>query len=105
MTRFSGVIGFAEQVETKPGIWESQITERHYKGSITRNQVRWNQGSDINDDLRIDNEISVVSDPFLIDHLGVIRYIEWMGSKWKVTSMMIQPPRVVLQIGGVYHES
>lgn len=97
-------MGFAEQLETAPGVWRTSIKERSYKASITRNQFRWNERNDINDDLRIDNELSIVSDPFLIGNLDVIRYVGWMGSKWKVTSIQIQPPRVTLQIGGPYHE-
>lgn len=104
MTRYSGMIGFAEQVETAPGVWREKITERRYKGDVTRNQARWSEGSGANDDLRIDNEISIVRDPFLDVHLPAIRYVTWMGSKWKVTSVQVREPRLVLQIGGVYHE-
>lgn len=104
MTRFCGLIGFAVQVETSPGVWRERITERRYKGDVTRNQTRWNQGSGANDDFRVDNEISIVSDPFLDAHLPTIRYVTWMGSKWKVTSVMVRSPRLVLQIGGVYNE-
>lgn len=104
MTRFYGAVGFAEQIETAPGVWQEKITERHYKGDVTRNQIRWNQGSEMNDDLRVDNEISIIPDPFFEIHMPTIRYVTWMGSKWKVTSFMMRPPRVVLQIGGPYHE-
>lgn len=104
MTRYSGMIGFAEQVETAPGVWREKIVEHYYKGDVTRNQIRWNQGSEMNDDLRVDNEISIIPDPFLDVHLPAIRYVTWMGSKWKVVSFMIRSPRVVLQIGGPYHE-
>lgn len=103
MTRYSGLIGFAKQVETSPGVWEEEITERHYKGDVTRNQTRWSEGSEINDEFRIDNEVSIVRDPFLDVNLPAIRYVTWMGSKWKVTSIQIREPRLILQIGGVYH--
>ena len=58
------MIGFAEQVETAPGVWREKITERRYKGEVTRNQTRWSEGSGANDDLRIDNEISIVRGSF-----------------------------------------
>lgn len=104
MTRFYGFIGFADgEIETSPGVWNENIVEHNYRGEITRNQVRWTTGSEVNDPLRIDNAISVISDPYLERHVSDIRYITWMGSKWKVTSVSIQRPRIMLQIGGLYH--
>ena len=104
MPRYYGNIGFQEQVETAPGVWREKIVERQYRGEITRNQLRWNSGSEMNDDLRIDNAISIVFDPYLEKHISSIRYVTWMGSKWKVTSLSIQRPRVVLQLGGLYND-
>ena len=104
MPRYHGAIGFQEQVETAPGVWREQIVEHQYRGEITRNQIRWNTGSEMNDDLRIDNEISIIFDPYFEQHIASIRYITWMGSKWKVTSLSIQRPRVVLQLGGLYND-
>lgn len=104
MPRYYGTIGFQEQVETAPGVWREKIVELQYRGEITRNQLRWNSGSEMNDDLRIDNAISIVFDPYLERHISSIRYITWMGSKWKVTSLSIQRPRVVLQLGGLYND-
>lgn len=104
MPRYYGTIGFQEQVETAPGVWREKIVERQYRGEITRNQLRWNSGSEMNDDLRIDNAISIVFDPYLEQNISSIRYVTWMGSKWKVTSLSIQRPRVVLQLGGLYND-
>ena len=104
MPRYYGNIGFQEQVETAPGVWREKIVERQYRGEITRNQLRWNSGSEMNDDLRIDNAISIVFGPYLEQHISSIRYVTWMGSKWKVTSLSIQRPRVVLQLGGLYND-
>ena len=104
MPRYYGAIGFQEQVETAPGVWREQIVERQYRGEIIRNQIRWNTGSEMNDELSIDNAISIVFDPYFEHHISSIRYIVWMGSKWKVTSLSIQRPRVVLQLGGLYND-
>lgn len=105
MARYYGAIGFADgEVETAPGLWSERIVEHTYRGEVTRNQVRWNQGSEMHDPLRIDNAISVISDPYLERHVSDIRYITWLGSKWKVSSVSIQRPRLIIQIGGLYHE-
>jgi hypothetical protein len=103
MAKFIGAIGFAEQKEVAPDVYEDVITERKYVGNITRNTVRWNEGSNINDEMRLDHAISIVADPYLSTHIASIRYITWEGSKWKVTSNQINRPRIVLQIGAQYH--
>lgn len=34
-----------------------------------------------------------------------MRYIEFMGAKWKITNIEVQYPRLILTVGGVYNES
>lgn len=105
MARFYGGIGFAEAVETKPGVWrEDQIVERQYCGTIVRNTVRWGTGSEVNEELRLDQGVSVIMDPYFEDHLQSMRYVNWLGKKWKITSIQIDRPRVTLQLGSEYHE-
>lgn len=103
MTKFSGIIGFAETEETSPGIWEETIVERLYKGEVLRNYVQWNSGNEVNDNLSLNNSFSIVADPYAFAHIGVIRYVKWMGSCWKVTNIELQRPRLILTIGGVYN--
>lgn len=103
MTKFSGIIGFAETEETSPGIWEETIVERSYKGEVLRNYVQWNSGNEVNDNLSLNNSFSIVADPYAFAHIGVIRYVKWMGSYWKVTNIELQRPRLILTIGGVYN--
>ena len=37
MNKFSGKIGFATEVESKPGVWTENITERTYYGEVLLN--------------------------------------------------------------------
>lgn len=104
MARFYGAIGFAEGDVTAPGVFRESIVERPYRGDFVRDTVRWNTGSEMNDELRMDHSISIISDPYAETHVSLIRYVTWMGSKWKVTSVQIQRPRIILQIGGEYHD-
>ena len=62
-----------------------------------------NQSQSTNDNLNINRQISIVADQFAYDNIGFIRYAEFMGSKWKVTSAEPQQPRIVLTLGGVYN--
>lgn len=103
MAKFHGMIGYAFQSETSPGVWEDQITEKNYRGDVILNQQRWQQSEKVNDDLNLDNSISVVADAYAYSNSGYMRYIVMNGKKWKITSLAINRPRIVLQIGGLYN--
>ena len=103
MAKFYGTIGYATTVEVEPGIWEEQITERPYYGDLIRNTRKLQSSNSINDDINIANEISILSDPYAIDHFYSMRYVEFMGAKWKISNVEVQYPRLILEIGGVYN--
>ena len=102
--KYYGKIGYAVTVETAPGVWEEQITERTYCGDVTRRTSRTqNNNSNLNDDLEVSNTVSMVADPYALAHLGDMKYITWMNSKWKISSVEYVHPRLNLTIGGVYN--
>ena len=103
MAKFYGVIGYAETVEIRPGVYEEQITERKYYGDITRNTKRSESNEHLIDNLNVNNVISVMADAYADLHFFAIRYVEWAGIKWKVTTVEVQRPRLILTIGGVYN--
>lgn len=105
MGKFYGSIGYGEMHETKPGIWEKEITERTYFGDVIQFNLRTESSRNLNDDLNINNKISIVADPFAYENFHMILYVLWMGIKWKVTNVEVQHPRLILTIGGVYNES
>lgn len=90
--------------ETAPGVNSEQIIERFYYGDIVRNIQRWEKSEYLNDDLNIDNAISVLADSFIIQNCQSMRYVEYMGAKWKIKSAEILYPRISLYIGGIYNE-
>lgn len=103
MAKFYGVIGYAETVESEPGLWVEEITERPYFGDLIRNTSRYQSANQLNDNLNIANEISIVADPFAYQNFHLMRYVEFMGAKWKITNVDVQYPRLVLTVGGVYN--
>ena len=103
MTKWFGVIGYAETVETSPGVWMEDITERQYFGDVVRNTRRLQTTDKVNDNVDISNEISVVADPYALQNFHAIRYVEFMGTKWKVSTVDVQYPRLTLSFGGVYN--
>lgn len=102
MAKYYGNIGFATQVETEPGIWIDAIQSRPYKGDVLRSGRRYENGESINDNFTITNQFSIVSDAFLYSHVPALRYLEYLGSKFKITSVEIDRPRVIIGVGGVY---
>ena len=103
MAKYYGVIGYAETVETAPGVYEEQITERNYYGELVRNTRRLQTSDQVNDNINIANEISIIADPFATQNFHAMRYIEFMGAKWKITNVEVRYPRLILTIGGLYN--
>lgn len=103
MPKFYGKIGFAESVETAPGVWEEPIVERNYYYEVTRNSLKMVTSNHLNDDISINNEISIIADPYAELNFHSMRYVEFMGSKWEVNSVEVQRPRLILSLGGIYH--
>lgn len=103
MAKWFGKIGYAETVETAPGVWKEQITVRDYYGDLTRNTRRLQSADKVNDDLNISNELSIVSDPYAIKNFHSMRYAEFMGAKWKISDVEVLYPRLKLTLGGLYN--
>lgn len=103
MARWYGKVGYIITTETSPGVWTPEPVERDYQGDYTRNHSRWNFSQNVNEDITLQSEISLVCDPYALQNFRHIRYVTYMGSKWKVTSVDVQYPRLVLSIGGVYN--
>lgn len=103
MSKFYGVVGYIESVEIRPGVWKEQVTERNYYGEVIRNTRRLQSTENLNDDINISNEISIVADPYALNHFHSIRYVQLMGAKWKATNVEVQPPRLLISLGGVYN--
>lgn len=103
MAKFYGAVGYAERVEMRPGVWEETITERYYYGDIQRNTKRSESSEHLNDNLNVNNIISIAADAYADQHFFAIRYVNWAGTRWNVTTVEVQRPRLILTIGGVYN--
>lgn len=103
MGKWFGRIGYAEQLETTPGVWEEKIVERDYYGDVVRNYRKLEPSGEVNDNINVSMEISIVADPYAIQNFHAMRYIEYMGSLWKLSNVEVNYPRLILQIGGLYN--
>ena len=103
MAKWYGRVGYVTTVETEPGIWEPEVTERPYFGDLLKYVSKWVANTNsVNDNLNVANQISIVADPYAYQHFSSIKYIEFMDAMWDVTSVEPQYPRLILSIGGVY---
>lgn len=103
MARFSGRVGYGESIETAPGVWVDNIVERSYFGDVVRNARNLREGENLSADLSVQNSISIVADAYANDHFFAIRYVEWAGALWTVSSVEVQSPRLLLRLGEVYN--
>lgn len=105
MSKFYGKIGFSstsEDFPDEPGVW-SGVVERNYYGDLMRTAKQATGNDKVNTDIEIRNELSIVADPFLMNHFSDILYVEFMGTKWKVSGVEIKFPRLILTTGSVYN--
>lgn len=106
MPKFFGKVGFAVPTETAPGVWTDKIiTERSYRGDITKMARRLNGSEYLNDNITVNNSISIVADAFANENFFAIRYVQWAGTRWKVSDVEVQRPRLILTLGEVYNGS
>ena len=103
MAKFYGSVGYGLLEETVPGVWEDRIVEHSYYGDVIRNNRKLQSSSQLNDNIIVSNEISILSDPFANENFHCIRYVTFMGTKWKVSNVDVQYPRLVLTLGEVFN--
>lgn len=104
MAKFCGIVGYVETQETKPGVFEEVSTKRVYRGDIFRKSRRIEAFEQLNDNINISNQISILADEYAYKHFSSIRFVKYMGSFWKVTDIEVNHPRLTLTIGGLYNE-
>lgn len=103
MAKFYGAIGYTRHIESKPGVWIDEVIERKYRGDVVMDQRRWQPGDKVNDDVSLDNSISIIADGYAYDNIGTMKYIVWNNTPWRIQSFSINRPRIVIQIGGIYN--
>ena len=104
MAKWFGKVGYSETVETAPGVWTPQDVIHEYQGDVIKGNTRWSGNPEsTNDNLTITSQISIVADPFAIEKFHSMKWIEFMGTKWKIVTVDPQFPRLLLTLGGVWN--
>lgn len=105
MAKFFGKVGYSsEMVEIRPGVYSDEIVEMPYKGDVLKRSSRWQTSENVNDNLVMPQRISILADAYAYQNFSRIKYVVWMGVKWKVTEIEPQRPRLILTIGGEYND-
>lgn len=105
MPKWSGVIGYQNVTQHAPGVWsnENDVVEYPYRGDLIRKSYRLESTSDINNSIRLNNEISLIGDQYALDNIENMLYITAKGSKWYIESVdASRRPRLIITLGGVY---
>jgi hypothetical protein len=104
MAKFYGPIGFSEIGSTVKGVWKpGEITEKCYYGDTISDTRKLQSGDNVNDDINIIDNISIIADQYARDNIHNMKYVVLNGSKWKIKSVGNGSPRLLLITGGIYN--
>ena len=105
MARICTKVGYAFTANTAPGVWEEQEVVKRYYGELIRNARRLESSNQVNDNVNINNRISILSDPYARENFHALRWVEFMGARWKISEAEVQYPRIILTLGGLYNDN
>ena len=112
MSKYYGIVAYGITTEgkfsddTPDGTWVTTTVERPYYGEVNKSwSSSRSQGTSINDDITLNNEISILADAFALNNFSNILYVTYMNVKWKVTNVEVCHPRLILTLGGRYNDT
>lgn len=101
--KWFGKIGYALDTEVSPGIWEHNVIEREHFGDVLSFRRNEQPGNEIVEGITLTNKISILADPFAESSIESMLYLTFMGTKWNITNIDVEYPRLIISLGGVYH--
>ena len=105
MPKWYGRIGFSTDSDQGFGIFEKTSEARPYYGDIIHSRPGWTAVSDsTNEKMTVNSRISVVADDFALQNTYRMTWIEYLGTKWYISSVELAFPRIIVDIGNVYTE-
>lgn len=101
--RFFDKVGYGISTDLGDGVWSYDIIERFYYGTVLDVTHSLEESDKVNDDVRLQNRISILADAFAYENFSYIKYVSWAGSLWTVNSVEVQRPRLTLSLGGPWN--
>lgn len=108
MPKTGCIVGFEQTSEldpiNKPGVYTENIVEKRYIAEILKNIDEVKNSSDkVNADISLSNRFSIVADPYAKMNFSTIRYLTFLGAKWRVSNVEVAFPRLIISVGGLYN--
>lgn len=105
MAKFYGTIGYVTSQETKPGVWEENaIVEREYSGETLQETGQIESAGKVVDNIKLSERVSILGDPYAFQNYFSMKYVTRDGVKWKIKSVNVNYPRLILSIGELYND-
>lgn len=101
--RWSGKLGFAEEVEVSKGRFEDVITESPAMGDVETRTDTFVVADEVLPQYRTSTSVSVLFGSGERVDISHLRYITHRGKRYVPSSIVEEHPRVVIYIGEEYH--
>lgn len=103
MARYSGLVTYVTQAETVPGVWTDSVNSYFMRGDILRMSASIQNDNIINSNVALNHRVSLVADEYALGNYHDIKYIDFNGRNWAVTSIEVQRPRIIVTLGGLWN--
>lgn len=102
MAKYSGLVGYVTEEEISPGVWQPKNNSRKMRGDIIRQTSNNQNDMKVNNDTTLSHRVSLVGDAYAFSNYYDIKWIDIDGYRWKVSSVEVQRPRIIVSLGGPY---
>lgn len=103
MAKFSGKIGFAIPTDMGNGVTKEVLVEKDARGDLLSDVLRHNPSQKVNEDLSVTNRIKILAGQYINDNKYAIRYVVMDGTPWHVSTIEVQRPNLILNMGRMYN--
>lgn len=104
MSKVACLVGYATgQEETDTDVFKETYEEHQMRGDIVKLYKSEVAGDQRYDEMQLNNQFSLVGGQFAFANFSKIRYVIYLGQKWKVTGVEVRVPRLILSVGGVWN--
>jgi len=104
MARYHDKVGFLiPQDNQETGLSEPRAVEKTLYGRVLEHSRKWETTDHTNDDLVLANQIAITGNDYAFRYMSAIAYARFMGGWWKVTSIKLKYPEIILTLGGVWN--
>lgn len=103
MAKYAGEVGYVTTVETRPGIFTPSEHVRFMRGDIISQSKRYEGGAKVNDDISLNNRITLLGDAYSFANYMFLKFVTIDGRRWKVSSVEVARPRLILTVGEEYN--